>query len=86
MEYVFLRADRLAEPVAAQRYLAQKLRAPAYYGHNLDALYDVMTQTAHPLTVILYGDSLPDYAARVARVLRDAAAENAALHVAHWDM
>ena len=35
----------LEEPDAAHVYLAEKLDLPEYYGGNLDALYDCLTET-----------------------------------------
>ena len=32
-------------------YLAQMLQFPAYYGKNLDALYDLLTERQQPLEV-----------------------------------
>ena len=35
-------------------YLAEKLQFPAYYGKNLDALYDLLTERQDPLEVRFY--------------------------------
>lgn len=67
-------------------YLAYRLELPAYYGQNLDALYDVLTGDARGLHIVLRGvqaaqGELAAYAPRLLRVLRDAAQENTALQV-----
>lgn len=59
--------------------LAKSLELPEYYGRNLDALYDCLTQM--PLCMIsLYHiealESLGDYALAFAETLEEAAAEN----------
>ena len=37
----------------AHDYLKAQVRFPDYYGRNLDALYDLLTETAEPTTIIL---------------------------------
>lgn len=66
--------------------LAQQLALPAYYGRNLDALFDCLTDVCDPCEIVvrnaeelfahlgIYADILQD-------VLRDAAAENPSLHL-----
>lgn len=36
---------------AAHDHLAQQLQFPAYYGRNLDALYDLLTDRSMPLEI-----------------------------------
>lgn len=36
----------------AHDYLAQQLQFPAYYGKNLDALYDLLTERSMPLEIV----------------------------------
>ncbi|MBO4901759.1 MAG: barstar family protein [Lachnospiraceae bacterium] len=60
-------------------YLAEKLELPDYYGRNLDALYDCLTEM--PLCMIsLYHmealECLGDYALSFAETMEEAAAEN----------
>ncbi|MEG1274241.1 MAG: barstar family protein [Ruthenibacterium sp.] len=74
MEYIFLAGARLDTPEAAQVYLAKKLNVPPHYGRNLDALYDVLTEPRGEVTLVVYGSARGTYAARVLRVLTDAAA------------
>ena len=33
-------------------YLAEQLQFPAYYGRNLDALYDLLTERGEPLEIL----------------------------------
>lgn len=66
---------------------AQALRAPEWYGRNLDALHDLLGGVGAPTELrFLYTerDKGPDfvwYLSRVRRVLTDAAAENPGLTV-----
>lgn len=46
--------------------LVKELPLPEHYGHNLDALYDVLTDTTEAWNIIFYNTStmekeLPDY-------------------------
>ena len=65
-------------PEALQVYLGFVLRAPDWYGCNLDALYDVLTETACPTLMRVLPPTCPDvkmsaYIPRLIRVLDDAA-------------
>lgn len=67
----------ITTPAALQVYLGYVLRAPEWYGCNLDALYDILTETAKPmrLTLLLPGRFSPEmeaYWPRLRRVLDDA--------------
>lgn len=61
-------------------YLAYRLNLPAYYGANLDALYDVLGDVAEPTELLLFGEpageEMAAYLPRLTRVLEDAAREN----------
>ena len=67
------------------RKLAEGLDFPEWYGGNLDALYDCLTDLEE--TTIRITDrreleiTLGDYVNKVFRVLRDAAAENDRLRI-----
>ena len=65
--------------------LAEGLGFPEWYGGNLDALYDCLTELEET-TVRITGKrdmeiTLGDYVNKVLRVLRDAAEENDRLHL-----
>ena len=49
-----LDGDRLLDREQAHRYLAEALDFPAWYGENLDALYDLLTEKG-PCTLVLAG-------------------------------
>ncbi len=65
-------------PEALQVYLGFILRAPDWYGCNLDALYDVLTETVRPTLMRVMPPICPEmrmfaYILRLFRVLDDAA-------------
>lgn len=77
------RADSRA---ALHALLAGALPLPAWYGCNLDALHDCLTELSEPTELVLRGGealdaSLGSYASAFRRVLRDSAAENPDLTV-----
>lgn len=61
-------------------YLAYRLDLPAYYGGNLDALYDVLGDIAKKTALVLRGapesEEMAAYLPRLVRVLEDAARDN----------
>ena len=63
------------------RALADGLHFPAWYGSNLDALHDCLTDLTEPTELVVCGESALDAlldrrAAAFRRVLRDSAEEN----------
>jgi len=61
-------------------YLAYMLDFPAYYGRNLDALHDLLTEQVQASCILLTGEAASDemrgYLPRLERVLEDSAQEN----------
>ena len=71
------------------RVLAAGLQFPDWYGGNLDALHDCLTEINQPTELVISdGDALEtalgSYAAAFRRVLADSAAQNDALTVT-WE-
>lgn len=62
-------------------YLAWKLDLPVYYGRNLDALYDLLSEYSAQLRITLHGEpaggEMEAYLPRLCRVLEDCAQEGA---------
>ncbi len=61
--------------------LAKELPLPEHYGHNLDAFYDVLTETAEPWNIIIYNTSAmeqenPDYLNRFKKLTSRAQKES----------
>ncbi|MCH5187106.1 MAG: barstar family protein [Oscillospiraceae bacterium] len=77
--------EKLSERRAAHRYLAETLEFPKYYGNNLDALFDCMTEKAE-CTILFKGAvelyKKGGYGARILEVMREAAAANPLLQMA----
>ena len=68
------------------RVLAAGLQFPDWYGGNLDALYDCLTDLTEETSIILLhsqalAETLGTSYGRFCRVLTDAAAENPNLHI-----
>lgn len=51
---VELDGRELTDRATAHTYLAQQLNFPDYYGRNLDALYDLLTEHSGPLEIVLF--------------------------------
>ena len=71
------------------RVLAAGLQFPDWYGGNLDALHDCLTDINQPTELVIRGSdtletALGSYAAAFRRVLTDSAAQNDALTVT-WE-
>ena len=71
---------------ALHRALEEGLSLPGWYGRNLDALHDCLTEICEPVTIrVLYAahlhEALGGYAAGFYHVLQDSARENEHLHI-----
>jgi len=64
-------------------FLERNLELPEYYGRNLDALYDVLTEESEETVISVTGidDETLGYFKACVSVLRDAARENDRLTV-----
>ena len=71
---------RFNTPDAVYDYLAAELRFPAYFGRNLDALHDCLTDIGAPTRLILTGTGSP-CGQHFLQVFRDAARRNRNLSV-----
>ena len=73
----------------AHRQIARALSFPSYYGNNLDALYDCLTEMG-PAQIDLYScamirRNLNSYGEKMLQVFRDAASENTNLLLNCYD-
>ena len=71
---------RLGSAEAVYDHLQKELSVPAYFGRNLDALHDCLTDISSPTRLLLTGASAP-CARRFLPVIRDAARKNRYLSV-----
>ena len=70
----------LSEEAAVHDLFTRALDLPEWYGRNLDALYDVLTERGEPLRLLVRNrEALAEYAEDLLRTLAEAAAENPAL-------
>lgn len=77
MKTVTLDGAVLSSKEALHQTLAQALSFPGWYGGNLDALFDCLTDLSEETTITLLNwDGLGDYGQRVKKVLLAAAREN----------
>jgi len=63
------------DKAAAHRFLAAQLDFPDYYGHNLDALYDVLTSDVTDVNLLVLPGG-KDWEQGFFKAFTDAAAEN----------
>ena len=73
---ITLDARKMTEKSEAQKYLREQFSMPDYYGHNLDALYDCLTERDETDIVLTHLTPGATYARRVLRVLLDATRSN----------
>ncbi|MBP3617648.1 MAG: barstar family protein [Lachnospiraceae bacterium] len=78
---VTLSGNRMKTKASLHTYVARKLKLPDYYGNNLDALHDCLSERATPLHVtVTYTERLKEnlgsYGDTFLQVLQDTAEEN----------
>ena len=85
---MFIEMDgrQMTDRATTHDYLKVQLSLPEYYGRNLDALYDLLTECREPRTITLHHtaemtEQLGPYAQLLLKTLRDAAEKNPTLTV-----
>ncbi|CAK7049250.1 barstar family protein [Phascolarctobacterium sp.] len=86
MKTVTLELQEMQSIRQLHQYLRRVLALPAYYGENLDALYDCLTEVSEPVILkipqaVAAGSELGWYGERLLLVMQDAAAANPDLQV-----
>ena len=81
MMKVVLDALRLQTKEEAHKYLREALNFPEYYGENLDALHDCLTELDDVSVEFVNTEKAGGYFARVMGVFRDSAEENQGLKI-----
>ena len=76
----------MTDRAAAHEHIREALDLPAYYGCNLDALFDILTERNNPVSItVLHAEeihrSLGNYASALLKTLREAAEKNPGLTV-----
>ena len=85
-EIIVLEGEKMLSRREAHEHLAQQLALPDYYGRNLDALYDVLTEREGPTRIIIrHGHTLlswlGDYGKALIQTMLDADRVNPGLEV-----
>lgn len=83
---VALSGNKMTSREVLHTYLAKKLAFPSYYGKNLDALHDCLTERSTLLHItVTYADrlreNLGNYGDALLQVLQDAAEANGLITV-----
>ena len=78
---IMLDGKAMIDRPAAHTHLAQRLDLPAYYGRNLDALYDVLTELSEQTQIVLADPAavvanLGKYGEALLSTMQEAAEEN----------
>lgn len=80
MRAYFIILSKMISDEAVHNYFGRMLDMPKYYGRNMDALFDVLTDISEETVFYLDEDerkgALSDAAEKLLRVLKDAAEEN----------
>ena len=78
---IVLDAANMTEKEAAHAYLKKALALPDYYGSNLDALYDCLTELEDTEIQFVNLDAAGGYFAKVLSVFQEAQEENSRLQI-----
>ena len=86
METIILDGERMLNRQATHDHLAEQLGLPEYYGRNLDALYDLLTERSGPVRLVVQHRAallswLGEYGTALCRALEDAGRANPYLEV-----
>lgn len=73
---IILDADKMQDKEGAQKYLKEMLDFPEYYGGNLDALYDCLTDCGEKLNIIILNHmNMNAYGMKILKILQHADVE-----------
>ena len=83
---VVLDGKAMVDRVTAHTHLAERLELPTYYGRNLDALYDVLTEIGEETEIVLtdpaaVAEQMGKYGEALLATMQEAAEENPRLIV-----
>lgn len=86
MQEVYINGSEFDTPEEVHEFLAEELDFPDYYGKNLSALYDVLTDLSEDTRIVLNlsdvgEESMIEMLERMAEVLTDAADNNDYLEI-----
>ena len=83
---VILDGNAMVDRVSAHSHLADRMELPTYYGRNLDALYDVLTEIGEETEIVLTDpaavvEQMGKYGEALLATMQEAAEENPRLIV-----
>lgn len=86
MRVIKLDIEKMRSLPMLHKYLHTALALPEYYGANLDALYDCLTEIVEPTELVVPKKVASDeylgwYGQQFLQMLQDAATENTALKI-----
>lgn len=82
---VVLDARCMNEKEEAHAYLKEQMQLPEYYGKNLDALYDCLTEFSDADVVILHECEAGEYYPKVESILKRAEEANPGLRISYGE-
>jgi len=85
MRHVTLDGLKMIDKYTTHEYMHQKLMLPEYYGHNLDALYDVLNAHNKEMTITLINEAklieyLGEYGQKLVRTFKDIERSNPSIN------
>ena len=81
MKQIVLDGNKLADAANVHEYLKEMLSFPEYYGKNLNALHDCLTDLENVKIIITAPEENGAIFQRVVRIFKAAAAENDTLQL-----
>ena len=83
---ILLDGRAMTDRVTAHTHLAERMELPEYYGRNLDALYDVLTEIGEETEIVLTDpaavvEQMGKYGEALLATMQEAAEENPKLIV-----
>lgn len=81
MQNVYLDGEEFEELGEVHAFLAEEMSFPKYYGRNLAALYDVLTEVCAETQIVVANAGALNGLERMVEVMQDAAESNGRLTV-----
>lgn len=86
MKALILNGRKMTTVERTHRYIKTRLSLPAYYGENLDALWDVLSTLGEPLYIQLINphklpENLGEYGTALLNIFMEANQANDNLHI-----
>ncbi len=86
----YIDLEGISNKESLYRLIAEELSLPDYFGNNLDAFYDILTDEGGSWNLIFYnqsktGPDISDYLGRLRKMCRDAVKETEGLKIRFYD-